>query len=238
MQYCWEGFSSALLGAAALSSRSCSCQLSNSTNKKVDAPRRGCSYGPKGLCRQSRGFSNYISNINKQVVTVNTLDKYSIFNPKPVRSPHDITHKDSCNCSHALRHRILRRLRRQQQFPRGTRAHARRGRSLVFQRAGPGTPARVFGTCRDRRARKLLQRGSRTPGRKFLQRRRDRDPRRRLLRRRRQHHAQERRTNQLQLPQRHDHVQLRHMDIHRMRRQQARRNRNAALQHVGVTIFF
>ena len=41
------------------SSRSCSCQLSNNINKKVDGPRRECTYGPNGLCRLSRGLLNY-----------------------------------------------------------------------------------------------------------------------------------------------------------------------------------
>ena len=44
-------------GLAAHSSRSCSCQLSNNINKKVDEPHRGCTYGPQGLCRLSQGLS-------------------------------------------------------------------------------------------------------------------------------------------------------------------------------------
>ena len=49
LQYCWRGFSSALPSAAFAthSSRSCSCQLSNNINKKVDEPHRGCTYGDK-----------------------------------------------------------------------------------------------------------------------------------------------------------------------------------------------
>ena len=49
LRCCWRGLSPALPGAAfvAHSSRSCSCQLSNNIDKKVDAPRRGCTYGPE-----------------------------------------------------------------------------------------------------------------------------------------------------------------------------------------------
>ncbi len=49
LRCCWRGPSPALPGAAfvAHSSRSCSCQLSNNIDKKVDAPRRGCTYGPE-----------------------------------------------------------------------------------------------------------------------------------------------------------------------------------------------
>ena len=61
LQCCWRGSSSALPGAAFAthSSRSCSCQLSNNINKKVDVPHRGCTYGPQGLCRLSQGLSQY-----------------------------------------------------------------------------------------------------------------------------------------------------------------------------------
>ena len=61
LQCCWRGLSPALLGAAFAthSNRSCSYQLSNNINKKIDGPRRECTYGPKGLCRLSRGLLNY-----------------------------------------------------------------------------------------------------------------------------------------------------------------------------------
>ena len=51
-------------------SRVFSYQLSNRTVKKVDGPRRECTYGPNGLCRLSRGLSNYDCNINKCVLSV------------------------------------------------------------------------------------------------------------------------------------------------------------------------
>ena len=68
LRCCWRGYSPALLATpeGVNSSRSCSCQLSNSINKKVDGPHRGCTYGPKGLCRLSQGLSNYENNIHKQ----------------------------------------------------------------------------------------------------------------------------------------------------------------------------
>ena len=68
MRCCWRGYSPALPATpeGVNSSRSCSCQLSNSINKKVDGPRRGCTYGPNGLCRLSQGLSNYENNIHKQ----------------------------------------------------------------------------------------------------------------------------------------------------------------------------
>ena len=68
LRCCWRGLSPALLATPGRvnSSRSCSCQLSNSINKKVDEPHRGCTYGPKGLCRLSQGLSNYENNIHKQ----------------------------------------------------------------------------------------------------------------------------------------------------------------------------
>ena len=68
LRCCWRGLSPALLATpeGVNSSRSCSCQLSNSINKKVDGPHRGCTYGPKGLCRLSQGLSNYENNIHKQ----------------------------------------------------------------------------------------------------------------------------------------------------------------------------
>jgi hypothetical protein len=61
LQCCWRGLSSALPGAAFAthSNRSCSYQLSNNINKKVDEPHRGCTYGPQGLCRLSQGLSQY-----------------------------------------------------------------------------------------------------------------------------------------------------------------------------------
>ena len=61
LQCCWRGSSSALPGAAFAthSNRSCSYQLSNNINKKVDEPHRGCTYGPQGLCRLSQGLSQY-----------------------------------------------------------------------------------------------------------------------------------------------------------------------------------
>ena len=51
-------------------SRVFSYQLSNRTVKKVDGPRRECTYGPNGLCRLSRGLSNYDCNISKCVLSV------------------------------------------------------------------------------------------------------------------------------------------------------------------------
>jgi len=68
LRCCWRGLSPALLATpeGVNSSRSCSCQLSNSINKKVDGPHRGCAYGPNGLCRLSQGLSNYENNIHKQ----------------------------------------------------------------------------------------------------------------------------------------------------------------------------
>ena len=51
-------------------SRVFSYQLSNRTIKKVDGPRRECTYGPNGLCRLSRGLSNYDCNISKCVFPV------------------------------------------------------------------------------------------------------------------------------------------------------------------------
>ena len=68
LRCCWRGLSPALLATpeGVNSSRSCSCQLSNSINKKVDGPHRGCTYGPNGLCRLSQGLSNYENNIHKQ----------------------------------------------------------------------------------------------------------------------------------------------------------------------------
>ena len=45
-------------------------QLSNSINKKVNAPRRECTYGPNGLCRLSRGLSNYDCNISNCALSV------------------------------------------------------------------------------------------------------------------------------------------------------------------------
>ena len=68
MRCCWRGLSPALLATPGRvnSSRSCSCQLSNSINKKVDGPHRGCTYGPNGLCRLSQGLSNYENNLHKQ----------------------------------------------------------------------------------------------------------------------------------------------------------------------------
>ena len=40
----------------------------------IDGPRRECTYGPNGLCRLSRGLSNYDCNISKCVHRVKWLN--------------------------------------------------------------------------------------------------------------------------------------------------------------------
>ena len=52
LRFCWQGFSLAKIQP-------------NSISKKVNAPRRECTYGPEGLCRLSRGLSNIGYNIYK-----------------------------------------------------------------------------------------------------------------------------------------------------------------------------
>ena len=52
LRFCWQGYSLAKIQP-------------NSINKKVNAPRRECTYGPEGLCRLSRGLSNISYNIYK-----------------------------------------------------------------------------------------------------------------------------------------------------------------------------
>ena len=70
LRCCWRGPSPALPGAAFAthSNRSCSYQLSNNINKKVDEPHRGCTYGPQGLCRLSQGLSQYGDKYTKRPV--------------------------------------------------------------------------------------------------------------------------------------------------------------------------
>ena len=73
---------------SAHSSRVFSCQLSNRINKKVEAPRRGCTYGPKAYadchedCRNTRlniqrGLRKV--NANKQWDHENSLEHEQMF---------------------------------------------------------------------------------------------------------------------------------------------------------------
>ncbi len=82
LRCCWRGLSPALPGAAfvAHSSRSCSCQLSNNIDKKVDAPRRGCTYGPEAYadCHEDCRFS--VIKINNLFAECNRIDVSSAVN--------------------------------------------------------------------------------------------------------------------------------------------------------------
>ena len=76
LRCCWRGLSPALPGTTFVvhSSRVFSCQLSNNINKKVNAPRRGCTYGPEVYADCHEDCRNLRLNINKLFETCNRID--------------------------------------------------------------------------------------------------------------------------------------------------------------------